>query len=455
MSEKIPHDRAAEGAILAAVLTTAGVFDRIVGEGIAAADFYDPRHRVVFSAIEDMHGAGVDPLTLCAKLREQGELDKVGGVAFVSGLLDAPVPDIARVEQYARLVKDCSNRRRYLTEIDRLRVEAARGGSMTELAQRTTSLCSEIARGGERGPDSIRTIARRAVTRLDERMTTMDPIGRNIAWPIDQLNVICNGIPRGVETILGARVRVGKTAAAISTTIGALNVGRRVLLVEMDMSEAMIGDRFVASLSGVSAMKIRTGRGIDRDEQEAINQAARAMGEWGDRLIVDTRSRTIAGIAALIRREARDRGLDLVIIDHVAHVRGGRGEKRYEQLGDVSACLIEAANDADVALLSLAQLGRDAEQREPTLGDLRESGNLEQDARIVVLLDRPGLRDRNVPLCQLKATVAKNEGEAGHTIEAHFDLRGQRISDRPEVWCAYCPEEVQRGSRRPLAEVYA
>ncbi len=436
-AQRMPSDVGAEADVLRACLELPDGFDR-VSPIVKATDFTDTRHRAVFAAIESMEGRGANLRTVIATLREQGEIERIGGVGFVTSIVDSRLPDFARIELTAEIVRDASNRRRFAKEAQRIEAAATSGQPLADLAAAGMDLCSEIARSGYAGPDPVELVARKAIARLDERMTSGDPIGNNIATPLYGLNVVTNGIPRGVETILAARVRVGKTATALSCAIAAVENGKRVLLVELDMSPAMVGDRLLATVAGVSALKIRTGQGLRDDETAAIREAARTLGSWSDRLILDTRSRSIGAIAALIRREARSGGLDLVIIDHIGHIQGGRGDARYLQLGDVSARLIETVAETDVALLNLAQLGRDAEHREPTLSDLRESGNLEQDARVVLLLDRPHLRESVIPACRLNIIVAKNEGEAGHVIPAHFDLRRQRISDYASLSCAYC-----------------
>lgn len=114
---------------------------------------------------------------------------------------------------------------------------------MRELAEETSALCGEIVHAGNRGPETIREVTRRAIARLDERIASGGASDNVVPWPIAELTTITGGIPRGVETILGARVRVGKTATALSTAIAALEAGHRVALIELDMSETMVGDR--------------------------------------------------------------------------------------------------------------------------------------------------------------------------------------------------------------------
>jgi replicative DNA helicase len=425
MDRPMPSTLEAEKSVLGSLLTWPDAYDR-VATIVEAEDFFSEAHRHIFTALARLEGRGVDMMLVVDALRREGRLQDVGGVAAVAALTDT-VPDTANVEKYAQLVKEASLRRRAIVECHRLQ-KAAYDYSQPigEIAAEGAQLFSEFAGADRRGPVSMRQIGQRTQARLEASMLREQWL-TGITTGIAGLDGYTLGFQRGVLSVGGARPRVGKTAWTISTLHQAIAAGHRVLYFELDMSEAMFGNRVLAYLSGVPSFKIRSGQGLGEEEKERIKLAVREMYEVGDRLMADYATREINRLTAIVRREAR-KGLDLVIVDHIGHVRGGQGKERYLQVGDVSSRLIEVAGETNTAILALVQLKREADAREPDLSDLRESGNLEQDARLVVLLDRPSLRGADVPACHMEMFVPKNEGEAGHKIAAHFDLSRQRVT---------------------------
>jgi replicative DNA helicase len=447
-AREMPADIKAERAALGALLINGSAFDR-VAPIVTAADFYREEHRAIFTAAERMEGRGVDGLTMIEELRQAGQLTVAGGAAYVSGLLDG-VPDIANIEKYARIVADRSFRRKVIFQTQRLQLAAYDVGEpVSDVAAEGAQLFTDCAGMRDTGPVSIRTLAQEAVQDIEARATSGDAM-TGLTTSLAGLDGLTLGWQRGVESILAARLRVGKTALALCSALANAEAGKRTLFVELDMSREMLSKRLIANVSGVSYARIRSGQFLTPGDWQEINKAERHLSALGDHLICDYATRHIAKLTALIRREARQGGLDLVFVDHIGHVKGGKGDLRYLELGDVSSRLIEVAAETGAAVVSLAQLGREAEKREPCLSDLRESGNLEQDARTVVLLDRPFLRDdAGHPACELSLIVAKNEGEAGARLTSHFDLDRQQITEQPtrHCRCHAAVREVQEARR--------
>lgn len=439
----MPANEPAERALLGALLHGGTAFDRIAPL-ISSSDFTRKEHRAIYSAVCDMEGKGVDLLTVRSKLDSTAEgIAEAGGVAYLAGLVDG-VPDVAGAERYARLIADASHRRRAIVECRRLETAAFSGEPIADLAAAGALMFSDIAATRDDGPIAVREVGRRTMQRLEMRLESGLWL-TGVASGLPRLDELTLGLQRGVETAIGARARVGKTALALALALNAVQRGLRVMFVELDMSESMFGDRLLASVAGVSSFRIRSGRGLSESEIAQTAKASAQIASYGDALLFEHRARDVAKIAAYVRRASRTGGIDLVVIDHIGHVRGGKGEKRYLEVGDVSARLIELAGETNAAVVSLVQLNREAEHRAPLLSDLRESGNLEQDARLVILLDRPSLRGEGVPDCQLNVIVAKNEGETKSDLTAHFDLRTQRVTEEAEGVCRYCA-----GASKPL-----
>lgn len=443
--QPLPANDQAERAVLGALLMgIGGAYDRvapIVGE----EDFRTPEHRLIFHAIASMEGKGVDILTVKDTLAAMGKIAAVGGGAYVSSLTDG-IPDVANVERYARIVVETANRRRAIHECNRLKAAAYSGEPISEIAANGAMLFSDIAAARDAGPRAIADISRASFTRLEKRMAGGNAL-TGITTGLPKVDSFTLGLPRGVESLLGARPRVGKTAVAIAICFAVLAAEQRAMYFQLDMSAAMMGDRMLAAMAAVSSFKVRSGQYLTAGEIAKLAKADAKMRSYRDRLILDHTTRDIAKMAAIVRREARASGLDLVVVDHIGHVRGGKGEKRYLEVGDVSSRLIELAGETNAAVMALVQLGRDAEGRKPDLADLRESGNLEQDARLVLMLYRPALwNEDGAKQCLLRAYVPKNEGETGIDIDAHFNVSTQRVTQDREHGCPYCQADVPSGN---------
>jgi replicative DNA helicase len=453
LDRPLPQNPDAERAVLGSVLLSRDAYYRVVGL-VEEGDFYKEPNRRIFAVMRSLADKNepLDTLTVRNELVKRAELESIGGSAYVASLTDM-VPDIANVERYATIVREESLRRQVIIRSNVLvRAALNRDDSASELAAKASATFADFTRS-RIGPQSIRDIAKRGISRLDARITSNKwmtglPLG------LPALDSYTLGLQRGVLSVLGSRPRVGKTALCLAAIVHNLREGRRVMFVELDMSESMIEERLLAAISGVEYYKVRTGRNIHKQEMDAIAEAQREQHYFGDRLLVDHETRAIMAIAANVRRACRNGGVDLLVLDHIGHVDGGRGEKRYIQVGDISNRLIAIAHESNAATLILTQLNRDAHDREPSLADIRESGSIEQDARLVLLLDRPHFREPEKHECYLRILVPKNEGEAGHVHEAHFDLVRQRITQEADEPCRYCGS-VQSGPEPVTQKLFA
>jgi replicative DNA helicase len=283
-------------------------------------------------------------------------------------------------------------------------------------------------------------------TRFEGRFGCGELPGIGTGLPL--LDATTGGFQRRVLSLVAARTGVGKTAFGLQVGWAAIKAesARRVAIYSLEMSDAMLSDRLVGSVSGVGLFLVKNPQMSTARQRDAIAAAVSEIGSLGNRLVVNDRVADLRTIEAEVRREARN-GLDLVIVDYIQLVRGGKGERRYAEVGDISSRLVTLAKESGAAVVGLAQLGRDAGSRKPCLTDLRESGNLEQDARLVLLLDRPRRRGESAPECQAWVNIAKHsEGESGAEIALHFAGELQRFEEDAEADVTACP--FCRGGQR-------
>ncbi|MGK2855856.1 MAG: replicative DNA helicase [Thermoanaerobaculia bacterium] len=433
----LPHSLEAERTLLGAILYGASL-DSVAF--VEPSDFFDARHVVGWRRMVAMKRGGIDLVTFRAALEDAGELEQAGGVVYVASLVDG-VPDLANVQRYAAIVREKGAARRLFRDAERIQVEILRSGGLNAglLAEVRDSLSDSMApvSRAKAAPALVHEFAER----FDRRCNGDELAGVGTGLPT--VDATTGGIQRAVLSIGAARTRVGKTAFALQVTKNALQSGaaERVAVYSLEMSDAMLAERLIANISDVSLWLVKNPRMATRAQRDAIAAASLKLGSLGKRLIVNDSLLDLNRIEAEVRREAAG-GLDLIVIDYLQLVRGGKGEQRYVQVGDVSARLIALAKDTGAAVLALAQLGREAESRKPCLTDLRESGNLEQDARTIFLLDRPRHRGESVPECQAWIQIAKHsEGESGAEIELHFNgalQRFEEVADADTGLCRSC-----------------
>lgn len=439
LERPLPQAPDSERAVLGSILINSEAFDRVV-PFIAAGDFFHDAHKAIWASMSRLVDGRIeiDLHTLKDDLGRRQELEKVGGSAYISSLVDG-IPDVANVERYARMVREKSLLRSIIIEGNRvMRLALDSDETAGEISAGSALRLTDLASSRESGPISVRLTVRRAAADIEARSVSHEHI-TGVPFGLPNLDGYTLGIQRGVESMLAARPRVGKTAFALAIALANAKAKRRTLFIELDMSEQMIGKRLLAAESGVSYEKIRSGQYIAAEEWRLIAEAEARLANLDGWLLFDYSTHDIAQISALIRREAR-RSLDLVIVDHVGHVDGVKADRRDLEIGKVSRRFIDLAKETGAALLPLVQLKRDAEHREPNLSDLAECGKLEQDARLVVMLDRPFLRSEPAfSACRLNLFIPKNEGEAGGKLEAHFDGDIQRVSQEPTQRCRYCP----------------
>jgi replicative DNA helicase len=443
-----PHNPEAERSLLGAILLNPSVLDRVK---VQPVEFFLDRHRVIYSCMLAMKATEqvIDLVTVKDELVRLNKMGEAGGAAYVAALVDG-IPDIANAEHYAKIIHEDAALRN-LMAIGHGIVNAAHAAldSAGEIASRSALRLSELAITEDDGPQPISVIGDRTVHALEDRSTRDGNFITGIRTTLDAIDGYSLGLQRGALSIFGGRARVAKTTVANEIALACARRGERVLFLELDMPEQMHGQRLLCNLSGVDSFKIRTGNGLSPNDWKAIVNAHVTMRTMGDSLVIDT-ARDLATITATINKLARSGGLDLIIVDHIGHVEGGAGDMRYVQLGNVASRLIAAADKHNAALLVLSQLKREAEEREPVLTDLRESGNLDGDARLVVMWDRPFLRGGKNPngdpyaSCDLRLHVEKNEGETSPWLSVHLDEKLQRVTSTPErncgaAGCAYKP----------------
>ena len=439
----LPHNLEAERSILGAVLLDNHSLNAAV-EKLRSEDFFLPQHRQIFQRMIQLaeHQQAIDVVTLMDDLARRGELDSAGGVAYLSQLADG-LPRATNVEHYARIVKEKSVLRNLAFSAAAIQEQAlAAGDDADVILDRAESTIFQIAEDRVRaGLIGVKELVRDNFERL-ERIFSEGRRITGLATGYPGLDNETAGLQPSELVILAARPSMGKTALALNI---AENVAVRnrepVAVFSLEMSKESLLLRMLASEARVDAHKFRTGH-MGRDDWNKITRALTSLGDaplWID----DSASSTVLEMGAKARRLKRDRGLKLMIVDYlqlVVPTNTGRGTNRQEEVSSISRALKGLAKELKVPVIVLSQLTRapEREERKPQLSDLRESGAIEQDADVVLFINRPNFYKTDLPeedRAKAELIIAKQRNGPTGNLNFVFLARHTRFEEAaPDAW---------------------
>lgn len=394
-----PHSMDAERSVLGSMLLEANALELAI-EQLRPEDFYLPAHEAVFSCMRDIRngGSAVDLVTLANELERHGKLDMVGGAAYLSDLL-AFVPTASNVQEYIEIVEDKSVRRQLIRAggdivRDGMNDEAGLEKLLNDAERRIYDISM---RKSEDSLVSIEEIVPGAFAEIGELMNRRGQLtGVNTGF-ID-LNRMTNGFQKSDLIIVAARPAMGKTAFALNIAqYAALHDNRTVVIFSLEMSAQQLVMRMLCTEATVESQKIKEGV-IDPGDTDRLMQVMEPMSRSG-LYIDDTGGISVAEIRSKCRRLKARRGLDMIVIDYLQLMQSSGGRKsdsRTQEVSDMTRQLKLLARELEVPVVLLAQLNRGPETRQdhtPMIADLRESGSIEQDADMVILLYRPAVYD--------------------------------------------------------------
>ena len=420
---KLPYSREAEVAVLGACLLD-GLALAAAAELLTPADFHDPRHATVFEVMLDLadRGSPIDLVTVTEELRARDRLNQVGGISVLVDLMHA-TPTTANVEHYARIVMEMSQRRSLIRAAREIAeravdldepVEAA-----LEVAERSVFAATQREAKDPRPADRI--IAERWQQLYGSRHEPPDAIETGLT----DLDRCTGGLQRGALSVVAARPSMGKSLLAQQIAAHAAQRWH-VLLFTPEMSAAEVADRFVSRWTGIDLVRIRSKRLTDEEWESGLR--AVLQHKVGRLLVDDTAGITTREIRSKARRAAMRDKVDLIVVDYLQYLADEpeRGQSRNDLIGTMTRRLKALARDLSCAILLLSQLSRAPERRanrRPELADLRDSGNIEQDADLVILLHRPAYYDPDDKPGIAELIVAKQRNGPVGIVEVQYDPR--------------------------------
>ncbi len=437
MSTRIPpQNLEAEQSILGGLMLDREALDQ-VGDMLRAEDFYKPAHQKIYDAIKELHGKSqpIDIITVTNVLQAQGHMDVAGGPEYLISLLDKTISS-ANIVSHAKIVRDKATLRRLIQTNSQL-IEKAYNQDFVDVESFVDQAESEIFKIGENktasGLVGSMEIVKASIQKIEElykRKADVTGVGTGFT----ELDKMTSGLHPGEMTIIAARPSMGKTAFSLNIAQHiALRLKKTVAYFSLEMGKESMMMRMLSAESKVNMSEIRNGRIQDSAWPKLIN-AASALSE-ASIFIDDTPGVSPFEIRSRARRLKAEHGIDVIMIDYLQLMSmKQKFNSREQEVAEISKSLKAISKELQVPIIALAQLNRGVEgraDRRPMLSDLRESGSIEQDADVIMMLYRDDYYDKDDPEKQGHAEViiGKQRNGATGTVKLRFDAKYNRFRD--------------------------
>ena len=396
---------------------------------LEADDFYEPRHAELFRLLCALYdrNAPVDLVLVTNELNGIGRLEALGGVDALVGLMEC-VPSSAHAQAYAKLVRDSSERRRLVDAATHIlrEVQEGRQRETSELLDAAERRIFAIAHGrSSESAASLDGLIRKALVRIDALQEGGAPTTRGLRTHYGDLDKKLNGLAPGSLYVIAGRPSMGKTSFALNILDHAcVRDGAAALLFTLEVTKEQVAESLLCSNARVDAQRLMRGE-LSNDEYAKVPEAAARLIK-APLFIDDTPGLTLGRLRAKARRMKARHDIQIIVVDYLQLLNlGESSESRQIEISRMSASLKQLARELSVPVITLSQLNRAVEQRQdkrPLMGDLRESGSIEQDADAVLLLFREEYYNKEKLEARGKAELilAKNRSGPTGTIDLFF-----------------------------------
>ncbi|GAA2908753.1 replicative DNA helicase [Microbacterium keratanolyticum] len=428
-----PHDLIAEQSTLGGMLLSKDAVADVI-ETLRGTDFYVPKHELIFDAILTLysHGEPTDVVAVTDELIKSGDLGRAGGADYLHSLTSI-VPTAANAGYYASIVSERAILRKLVDAGTRIVQMGYDGqGDATDLVNNAQAEIYSVT-GGQETEDYVPlTIAVDSALEEIEAASGRDGSMTGVPTGFRELDELTNGLHGGQMIVIAARPAMGKSTLALDFARAAsIGHNQPSIFFSLEMGRAEIAMRLLSAEGSVPLQSMRKGTLDQRD----WTTVAATRGRINDAplYIDDSPNMTLVEIRAKCRRLKQRAGLRMVIIDYLQLMTSGkRVESRQQEVSEFSRALKLLAKELQVPVIALSQLNRGSEQRQdkkPAISDLRESGSIEQDADMVMLLHRDSVYDKDVRPGEADLIVAKHRNGPTATIPIAFQGHFSRFTD--------------------------
>ncbi|MEI6420048.1 MAG: replicative DNA helicase [bacterium] len=395
MSIRIPPQNIeSEKALLGSIMLDPKVINDVL-DHVNSDSFYAEKHRIIFKSMMELNQKSepIDLLTVSTKLKENKVLEQVGGMSYLTDLVNT-VPSASSADFYAQMVKKKFTMRQLIEAAEHISGlgydEANELETLLEGAEKRIYEVTHAASGAGRFME-MREALGEAWDRWEKLHNSKDGY-RGVPTGFKQLDDMLSGLQKSDLIILAARPSMGKTSLALDIARqSAIHHGARVAIFSLEMSNQQLVDRMVAAESRVDAWKLRTGKMSMDEEFEKLREALEPLSK-APIFVDDKPGATIQKMRSTVRRLQSEKGVDLIVVDYLQLITPtkSKSDNVVQQITEISRDLKNMAREFNVPVLALSQLSRAVEQRggRPRLSDLRDSGSIEQDADVVMFIHR-------------------------------------------------------------------
>lgn len=432
-----PHDLLAEQSTLGGMLLSKDAVADVI-ESLRGSDFYIPKHELIFEAILSLysHGEPTDVVAVTDELIKTGDLQRAGGVDYLHSLTSI-VPTAANAGYYANIVAERALLRRLVEAGTRIVQMGYSGeGEATDLVNNAQAEIYAVT-GNEKTEDYVPLS-----TAVDAAMEEIEAAGgrdggmTGVPTGFAELDELTNGLHGGQMIVVAARPAMGKSTLALDfARAAAIKHNMPAVFFSLEMGKAEIAMRLLSAEGAIPLQNLRKGTLDSRDWTNVAQTRGRI--HEAPLFIDDSPNMTLVEIRAKCRRLKQRAGLKMVIIDYLQLMTSGKKvESRQQEVSEFSRALKLLAKELQVPVIALSQLNRGSEQRtdkRPQVSDLRESGSIEQDADMVILLHRDSVYDKDTRPGEADLIVAKHRNGPTATIEVAFQGHFSRFADMAPV----------------------
>jgi replicative DNA helicase len=431
-----PQDEAAEQAVLGGMLLSKDAIADVL-ERLRPGDFYRPNHQSVYDAVLDLYGRGepADAVTVAAELDRRGLLRRIGGAPYLHTLIST-VPTAANAGYYAGIVAEKALLRRLVeagTRVVQYGYAGAEGADVAEVVDRAQAEIYDVTDG--RTSEDFVALEDLLQPTMDEidAIASQGGISRGVPTGFLELDEVTNGLHPGQMIVIAARPGVGKSTLGLDF-LRSCSIKNRMssVIFSLEMSKSEIVMRLLSAEAKIKLADMRSGRMSDDD----WTRLARRMSEISEAplFIDDSPNMMMMEIRAKARRLKQKHDLSLIVIDYLQLMTSGKKvESRQQEVSEFSRQLKLLAKELEVPVVAMSQLNRGPEQRtdkKPMLSDLRESGAIEQDADMVILMHRPDAFERDDPRGgEADLILAKHRNGPTKTVTVAHQLHLSRFTN--------------------------
>ena len=446
----LPYNEDAERVVVGSAMVSKDALYKVLSS-LKEEDFFTGKHQLIFRAIVSVQAKRIEPdiLTITEELMLMQQLENAGSVEYLKDCIDSVI-SLASLNFYINIVKDNSDLRRFLITIRDIDKEYREDSidsieTFIKSSQEKVRLCIEESRTSNF--KTLKTFSNEALIKMENQTTSGDGYTTGITCGYTNINKFTNGFQRGEMTVVGARSSVGKTALALNMAYRVALYGKvPVAIFELEMTGVSLAKRMLSMVSNVEAYKIETGN-LTKEDKIKVHYANKEL-ESLPIYIDDSSSNTLMDIETKTRQLLEKQpNLGLIVVDHMSIVKvvgGKKTDTRVDEMRKISQGLHSLAKELNVAVLAVAQLNRESvkgEVRRPKMTDIKESGAIEQDADVIILLydalyenNRIKPEDKMKDVRHLEAIVAKQRNGRTGIANLLFLKQFSRFDQPTKEW---------------------